>query len=873
MGKKFVYLFNEGNEKMKNLLGGKGANLSAMTKLGLPVPFGFTISTEACINYYATNQSISNDVINQVKKAVLVTEKRTGKMFGGNENPLLFSVRSGARVSMPGMMNTILNIGLNDVVAQKLAEKTNNTRFVYDSYRRLIMMFADVVKEYDRNLFENKLTEYKKSKGYTSDADLSGEDFVKITKEFKAIYKKLAKTDFPQDPFVQLFEAVGAVFRSWNSERAQVYRKLNDIPHTWGTAVNVQSMVFGNMGETSGTGVAFTRNPSTGENVLYGEYLMNAQGEDVVAGIRTPNPISHLKEQNEKLYNEFLSICKKLEHYFKDMQDMEFTIEDGKLYMLQTRSGKRTAQAALKIAIDLVNEKLITKKEALLKIDPKSLDALLHPTFKAQALSSAKEIASGLPASPGAATGVIALTPVQAEKYKESGKNVILVREETNPEDIAGMVASKGVLTATGGMTSHAAVVARGIGISCVAGCSTVHINDGQLSIGGYKFKEGDYLSINGSTGKVYAGVIETEEAQITSDFATIMSWADEIAKLKVYTNADNKRDTLRALELGAQGIGLVRTEHMFFETDRIKAVREMILATTSLEREKALNKVLPMQKKDFTEIFTALNGKPATIRFLDIPLHEFLPKEDEEIRALSKGLGKTFEELKNVVSSLSEFNPMMGFRGCRLSIVMPEIAVMQTRAVIEAAIEVQRKTGTAVNPEIMVPLIVDVKELLYMKDIIQKTADKIIADNKVNISYKIGTMVETPRAAITTEQFAKHVDFISFGTNDLTQMTFGFSRDDVGHFIGHYNNLHLLDYDPFARIDENGVGQLIEKCLRAARAVDKNFKAGICGEHGGEPNSIAFAHNVGITYVSCSPYRVPIARLSVAQAQIKNPK
>ena len=873
MGKKFVYLFNEGNEKMKNLLGGKGANLSAMTKLGLPVPFGFTISTEACINYYATNQSISNDVINQVKKAVLVTEKRTGKMFGGNENPLLFSVRSGARVSMPGMMNTILNIGLNDVVAQKLAEKTNNTRFVYDSYRRLIMMFADVVKEYDRNLFENKLTEYKKSKGYTSDADLSGEDFVKITKEFKAIYKKLAKTDFPQDPFVQLFEAVGAVFRSWNSERAQVYRKLNDIPHTWGTAVNVQSMVFGNMGETSGTGVAFTRNPSTGENVLYGEYLMNAQGEDVVAGIRTPNPISHLKEQNEKLYNEFLSICKKLEHYFKDMQDMEFTIEDGKLYMLQTRSGKRTAQAALKIAIDLVNEKLITKKEALLKIDPKSLDALLHPTFKAQALSSAKEIASGLPASPGAATGVIALTPVQAEKYKESGKNVILVREETHPEDIAGMVASKGVLTATGGMTSHAAVVARGIGISCVAGCSTVHINDGQLSIGGYKFKEGDYLSINGSTGKVYAGVIETEEAQITSDFATIMSWADEIAKLKVYTNADNKRDTLRALELGAQGIGLVRTEHMFFETDRIKAVREMILATTSLEREKALNKVLPMQKKDFTEIFTALNGKPATIRFLDIPLHEFLPKEDEEIRALSKGLGKTFEELKNVVSSLSEFNPMMGFRGCRLSIVMPEIAVMQTRAVIEAAIEVQRKTGTAVNPEIMVPLIVDVKELLYMKDIIQKTADKIIADNKVNISYKIGTMVETPRAAITTEQFAKHVDFISFGTNDLTQMTFGFSRDDVGHFIGHYNNLHLLDYDPFARIDENGVGQLIEKCLRAARAVDKNFKAGICGEHGGEPNSIAFAHNVGITYVSCSPYRVPIARLSVAQAQIKNPK
>ena len=872
MAKKYVYLFKEGNAKMRNLLGGKGANLAEMTNLGLPVPQGFTVTTEACNKYYKDNETISDDIVKQIEVALVKTEKVTGKTFGSKENPLLVSVRSGARASMPGMMDTILNLGLNDEVVEGLANLTNNTRFAYDSYRRFITMFADVVMGVDRLKFEAAMDKIKEAKGYEKDTDLTADDLKKLVKDFKAIYKKELKHDFPQDPRTQLFEAVKAVFRSWNNPRAEVYRRMNDIPREWGTAVNVQSMVFGNMGETSGTGVAFTRNPATGEKALYGEYLMNAQGEDVVAGIRTPSPISHLKEQNVDLYNQFVSICNKLEKHYKDMQDMEFTIENGKLYMLQTRNGKRTAAAALQIAIDLVNEGMITKKEALLKIEPKSLDALLHPTFDADALKKAKAIATGLAASPGAACGVIALTPDKAKEFKKAGKKVVLVRSETSPEDIEGMAAALGVLTATGGMTSHAAVVARGMGTACVAGCKQLSVREdkNEISVAGQILKEGDYIAIDGSTGKIYAQEIKTCEAEITGNFATIMSWADEVAKVQVRANADNERDAKRALSLGATGIGLCRTEHMFFEASRIKAVREMIIALDAQAREKALNKILPMQKGDFVSMFKVMNGLPVTIRFLDPPLHEFLPHEAAEQKELAKELGKTYQEIKDIVDGLSEFNPMMGFRGCRLSIVMPEIAKMQTTAVIEAAIECIKKDKIDVHPEIMVPLVGDVKEFLYVKNIIKTTADELIAKSKIDLTYKIGTMIEIPRAAITSAEIAKEAQFFSFGTNDLTQMTFGFSRDDAGKFIGDYYDKRVLEYDPFVRIDEKGVGHLMQYTVKNARAVDKNFKIGICGEQGADPLSVEFAHRSGITYVSCSPFRVPIARLAAAQAAIK---
>ena len=872
MAKKYVYLFKEGNAKMRNLLGGKGANLAEMTNLGLPVPQGFTVTTEACNKYYKDNETISDDIVKQIEVALVKTEKVTGKTFGSKENPLLVSVRSGARASMPGMMDTILNLGLNDEVVEGLAALTNNTRFAYDSYRRFITMFADVVMGVDRLKFEHAMDKIKEAKGYEKDTDLTADDLKKLVKDFKAIYKKELKHDFPQDPRTQLFEAVKAVFRSWNNPRAEVYRRMNDIPREWGTAVNVQSMVFGNMGETSGTGVAFTRNPATGEKALYGEYLMNAQGEDVVAGIRTPSPISHLKEQNVDLYNQFVAICNKLEKHYKDMQDMEFTIENGKLYMLQTRNGKRTAAAALQIAIDLVNEGMITKKEALLKIEPKSLDALLHPTFDAEALKKAKVVATGLAASPGAACGVIALSPDKAKELKKAGNKVVLVRSETSPEDIEGMAAALGVLTATGGMTSHAAVVARGMGTACVAGCKQLSVREEkkEISLAGQILKEGDYIAIDGSTGKIYAQEIKTCEAEITGNFATIMSWADELAKVKVRANADNERDAKRALSLGATGIGLCRTEHMFFEASRIKAVREMIIAQDSQAREKALNKILPMQKGDFVAMFKVMNGLPVTIRFLDPPLHEFLPHEVAEQKELAKELGKTYQEIKDIVDGLSEFNPMMGFRGCRLSIVMPEIAKMQTTAVIEAAIECVKKNKIDVHPEIMVPLVGDVKEFLYVKNIIKTTADELIAKAKIDLTYKIGTMIEIPRAAITSAEIAKEAQFFSFGTNDLTQMTFGFSRDDAGKFIGDYYDKRVLEYDPFVRIDEKGVGHLMQYTVKNARAVDKNFKIGICGEQGADPLSVEFAHKSGITYVSCSPFRVPIARLAAAQAAIR---
>ena len=872
MAKKYVYLFKEGNAKMRNLLGGKGANLAEMTNIGLPVPQGFTVTTEACNKYYKDNETISDDIIKQIEVALVKTEKITGKTFGSKENPLLVSVRSGARASMPGMMDTILNLGLTDEVVEGLAELTNNTRFAYDSYRRFITMFADVVMGVDRLKFEAAMDKMKEAKGYEKDTDLTADDLKKLVKEFKAIYKKELKQDFPQEPKVQLFEAVKAVFRSWNNPRAEVYRRMNDIPREWGTAVNVQSMVFGNMGESSGTGVAFTRNPATGENALYGEYLMNAQGEDVVAGIRTPSPISHLKEQNEDLYNQFVAICNKLEKHYKDMQDMEFTIENGKLYMLQTRNGKRTAAAALKIAIDLVNEGRITKKEALLKIEPKSLDALLHPTFDAAALKKAKVVATGLAASPGAACGQIALDPETAKEMAKAGKKVVLVRNETSPEDIEGMAAAQGVLTATGGMTSHAAVVARGMGTACVAGCKQLSVREAkkEISLAGKILKEGDFVAIDGSTGNIYAEQIKTADAEITGDFATIMSWADELAKVKVRANADNERDAERALSLGATGIGLCRTEHMFFEANRIKAVREMIIATDSEAREKALNKILPMQKGDFVAMFKVMNGLPMTIRFLDPPLHEFLPHTEAEQKELAKDLGKTYQQIKDVVDGLSEFNPMMGFRGCRLSIVMPEIAKMQTTAVIEAAIECVKKHKIDVHPEIMVPLIGDVKEFLYVKNIITTTADELIAKAGIQLEYKVGTMIEIPRAAITSAEIAKEAQFFSFGTNDLTQMTYGFSRDDAGKFIGEYYDKRVLEYDPFVRIDEKGVGYLMQHTVKNARAVDKNFKCGICGEQGADPLSVEFAHRSGITYVSCSPFRVPIARLAAAQAAIK---
>ena len=872
--KKYVYLFKEAKGGNKALFGGKGANLAEMTRIGLPVPQGFTITTEACTKYYEDGKKINEGIMAQIYQKLAQIEKMTGKTFGDPNNPLLVSVRSGARVSMPGMMDTILNLGLNDEVVEGLAKLTNNPRFAYDSYRRFIQMFSDVVMQQDKSKYERILDEIKEKKGVQYDKDLSADDLKEIVKLFKKLYKEGQKQEFPQEPKVQLIEAVKAVFRSWDNERANVYRRMHDIPYNWGTAVNVQSMVFGNMGEDSGTGVAFTRNPATGENALYGEYLMNAQGEDVVAGIRTPQPIAKLEEQNPEVYKEFVAIATKLEDHYKDMQDMEFTIERGKLYMLQTRNGKRTAKAALKIAVDLVKEGKISEKDALLMIDPKQLDALLHPTFDDAAVKKAKVIGEALPASPGAASGKICFT---AEKAKEQGKKdkVVLVRLETSPEDIEGMAASQGILTARGGMTSHAAVVARGMGTCCVAGCSALKFSDDgkSFTLGGKTYKEGDVISFDGSTGKIYDGPIATESAKIVGEFATIMEWADKYRKLQIRTNADNPRDAAVAFSFGAEGVGLCRTEHMFFEADRIPAVREMIVSTTVEERQKALKKLLPMQKKDFKGIFKAMKGKPVTIRFLDPPLHEFLPHEDDEIRALAKEMKLSFEALKATVESLHEFNPMMGHRGLRLAVTYPEIARMQTEAVITAAIEVEKEEGFKVVPEIMIPLTCDSKEFKYVKDIVTDTADKVIADHKVEMTYKVGTMIEIPRAAITADQIAKYAEFFSFGTNDLTQMTYGFSRDDAGKFLDVYYEKKIFESDPFARLDQNGVGKLVRIATELGRSTRPDIKLGICGEHGGDPTSVEFCHRIGLNYVSCSPYRVPIARLAAAQANIKYPR
>lgn len=871
--KQFVYLFNEGNASMKNLLGGKGANLAEMTSLGIPVPQGFTVTTEACNKYYEDGKLISQDIINEIYEKLKVLEEETGKKFGSVTNPLLVSVRSGARVSMPGMMDTILNLGLNDDSVEALAKLTNNERFAYDSYRRFIQMFSDVVMGVEKRLFEDLIDKVKAKKGVYFDTDLDANDLKKLVLEFKNLYKKEKNEDFPTDPKVQLIEAITAVFRSWDNPRAIVYRRLNDIPGEWGTAVNVQQMVFGNKGETSGTGVAFSRNPATGENKIYGEYLMNAQGEDVVAGIRTPQPISKLEEQNPKIYNQFVNIVNKLEKHYRDMQDMEFTIEDEVLYFLQTRNGKRTAQAALKIAVDLVNENMLSKEESILKVEPKQLDTLLHPTFDMENLKTVKAVAKGLPASPGAACGKIAFTAEEAKERNGNGEKVVLVRLETSPEDIEGMIASEGILTVRGGMTSHAAVVARGMGTCCVAGCSSIKVNENNrtLEINGNLLTDNDYISIDGSTGNVYSGEVKTVLPEITGYFATFMGWADEIRKLGVRTNADTPKDTRQAIHFGAEGIGLCRTEHMFFAEDRIAAVREMIVAKSLEQREKALNKILPMQREDFIKMYEELQGKPANIRLLDPPLHEFLPTEEQDIVALAKEMNIKVDDLRNTINDLHEFNPMMGHRGCRLDVSYPEIAKMQTRAIIEAAICVKKGKGYDVKPEIMIPLVGEIKELKYVKDLIVKEATSIIEESGIDLEYKIGTMIEIPRAAITADEIAKEAEFFSFGTNDLTQMTFGFSRDDAGKFLKDYYDKKIYEQDPFAKLDQKGVGSLIKVAIEKAKSTRPNLKLGVCGEHGGDPSSVEFFHNVGLDYVSCSPFRVPVARLAAAQAQVKN--
>ena len=871
--KQYVYLFNEGNASMKNLLGGKGANLSEMTILGIPVPQGFTVTTEACNKYYEDDKKISQDIIEEIENKMSELEKITGKKFGSLENPLLVSVRSGARVSMPGMMDTILNLGLNDESVEAMAKLTNNPRFAYDSYRRFIQMFADVVMGVEKRLFEDLLDEVKEEKGYKIDTDLTAEDLKDLVVKFKALYKKEKGEDFPSNPKEQLIEAVTAVFRSWNNPRAIVYRRLNDIPGEWGTAVNVQEMVFGNKGETSGTGVAFSRNPANGDNELYGEYLMNAQGEDVVAGIRTPEPISHLEAQNPTIYKQFTDIVNTLEKHYRDMQDMEFTIEDGKLYFLQTRNGKRTAQAALKIAVDLVEEGMLTKEEAILKVEPKQLDTLLHPAFASDGLKEAKIVAKGLPASPGAACGKIAFTAEEAKERKANGEKVVLVRLETSPEDIEGMIAAEGILTVRGGMTSHAAVVARGMGTCCVAGCGELKVNEEAktLEVDGKVYTDNDFISIDGSTGHIYAEQVKTVSPEITGHFATFMGWADEIRKLKVRTNADTPRDTKQAVEFGAEGIGLCRTEHMFFAEDRILAVREMILAKNEDSRRVALEKLLPMQREDFIGIYEALEERPATIRFLDPPLHEFLPSEEEDINALAKEIGVSPAEIKNVVAELHEFNPMMGHRGCRLAVSYPEIAEMQTRAVIEAAIEVKKNKGYNIVPEIMIPLIGEIKELKYVKNVVVETAKTVMEEKGVQLDYKVGTMIEIPRAALTADKIAEEAEFFSFGTNDLTQMTFGFSRDDAAKFLKDYYEKGIYEQDPFAKLDQEGVGELMRIACEKGKATRPDIKLGICGEHGGDPSSVEFCHNLGLNYVSCSPYRVPLARLAAAQAQVKN--
>jgi pyruvate,orthophosphate dikinase len=867
---KYVYLFKEGNASMKNLLGGKGANLAEMTGLGLPVPRGFTVTTEACTRYYSDGKIIAKDIEDQIYEYLEKMEALVEKQFGNPENPLLVSVRSGARASMPGMMDTILNLGLNDTVVEGLAKLTNNPRFAYDSYRRFIHMFSDVVMGIEKNKFEHILEHMKEAKGVHLDTELDANDLKELVKKYHELYNKEKGEPFPQEPRKQLLEAVKAVFRSWDNPRAIVYRRLNDIPGDWGTAVNVQEMVYGNMGEDSGTGVAFTRNPSTGEKKLYGEFLMNAQGEDVVAGIRTPQSIDQLKDTNPAAYNQFVDIAAKLENHYRDMQDMEFTIERGKLFMLQTRNGKRTAQAALKIAVDLVNEGMLSKEEAIHKVDPKQLDSLLHPNFETKSLKAAKPIAKGLPASPGAATGKVYFTAEDAVAAYESGeKLVVLVRLETSPEDIEGMHVSQGILTARGGMTSHAAVVARGMGTCCVAGCGEIKIKEEEkifIDKDGNTYKEGDWISLDGSTGNVYAGKLPTVDPELTGDFGTFMEWADELRTLKVRTNADTPADAAQARKFGAEGIGLCRTEHMFFEGERIKAMREMIVARTEDQRRKALDKLLPMQRGDFEGLFREMKGYPVTIRYLDPPLHEFLPQEDEDIEILSKEMGMSFDELKAIVASLHEFNPMMGHRGCRLAVSYPEIAEMQTRAVIEAAINVN-KEGMNVVPEIMIPLVGDIKELKFVKEIVVKTADAIIKEAGVSLEYKVGTMIEIPRAALTADEIAKEAEFFSFGTNDLTQMTFGFSRDDAGRFLEDYYAKKIYESDPFAKLDQTGVGKLVEMAAKLGRQTRPDIKLGICGEHGGEPSSVEFCHRTGLNYVSCSPFRVPIARLAAAQA------
>ena len=874
MSKKYVYLFKEADGDRKDLFGGKGANLAKMTSFGMPVPPGFTITTEACTRYYDDGEKLDDEIVKEIFSTLALVEKDVGKKFGDEKNPFLVSVRSGARASMPGMMDTILNLGLNDVSVKGLAAKTNNPRFAYDCYRRFIQMFSDVVMGVSKSEFEKIIDEVKEAKGVKMDTDLTAEDLQELIKRFKDVYKKAMKADFPQDPKVQLVEAVKAVFRSWNNDRAIIYRRENDIPGSWGTAVNVQSMVFGNMGETSGTGVAFTRNPATGENHIYGEYLMNAQGEDVVAGIRTPLSIDHLAQTNLAVYNQFVSIAKTLEEKNKDMQDMEFTIEEGRLYMLQTRNGKRTATAAVRIACDMVDEGMITEKEALLKIEPKQLDALLHPQFDAAALKKAKPIAKGLPASPGAACGKITFSAEEAVERKNAGEKVVLVRLETSPEDIEGMYAAEGVLTARGGMTSHAAVVARGMGECCVAGCGDLKIDEEkrEVYISGKKYTAEDYICLDGATGNVYAGQLPTVEPEVTGNFARIMEWADKYRALQVRTNADTPHDAQQAYDFGAEGIGLCRTEHMFFAEDRIMAMREMIVSKTAEERERALAKILPMQRGDFIGLYKAMKGKPVTIRFLDPPLHEFVPNKPEEIKALAKEMGITYDELSATITSLHEANPMMGHRGCRLSITFPEIARMQTRAVIEAAITVN-KEGYNVVPEIMIPLVGDVKELKFVKNIVVETAEKVMDEQNMKIVYHIGTMIEIPRAALTADEIAKEAEFFSFGTNDLTQMTFGFSRDDAGKFLGDYYKKKIFESDPFARLDQVGVGKLMKIAIEGGKATRPNIKLGICGEHGGDPSTIEFCHNIGLTYVSCSPFRVPIARLAAAQANINNPR
>ena len=871
---KYVYLFSEGNGSMRELLGGKGANLAEMTNLGMPVPCGFTITTEACTRYYDDGRAIAPEIQEEILAYLSKLEEETGKTFGDPENPLLVSVRSGARASMPGMMDTILNLGLNDAVAEGMAKLTSNPRFVYDAYRRFIQMFSDVVMELPKEKFEEYLSLMKEDRGVQLDSQLGAEDLKELVGQFKDYYRARMGRDFPDDPKEQLMESVKAVFRSWDNPRANTYRRMNDIPYSWGTAVNVQTMVFGNMGDDSGTGVAFTRDPATGEKKLYGEFLMNAQGEDVVAGIRTPQTIDHLKETNEAVYNEFVAIANRLEQHYKDMQDMEFTIEKGKLYMLQTRNGKRTAQAALKIAVALVEEGLCTKEEALLKIEPRQLDALLHPRFDEKALKAAKPVATGLPASPGAACGAVYFT---AEKAKEMAKQgpVLLVRSETSPEDIEGMQASEGILTGRGGRTSHAAVVARGMGTCCVAGCSAlqIHEEEGYLTVHGNRVREGDFMSIDGATGNVYLGKLPTVEAEVAGEFATVMEWADHVRKLKVRANADNPRDAATALKFGAEGIGLCRTEHMFFEADRIPAVREMILSKTEEQRRKALAKLLPMQRSDFEGIFKAMLGKPVTIRLLDPPLHEFLPTADEDIQALAADMGIPFGELKAVVNNLHEVNPMLGLRGCRLPICYPEIGEMQTQAIIEAAIAVMKETGQDIIPEIMVPLVSSGGEIRTLRKLITTTADSIIAKSGVKLTYRVGTMIELPRAAVSADRIAKEAEFFSFGTNDLTQMSYGLSRDDAGKFLPIYLDKKIYESDPFERFDVLGTGRLVEYAAKLGRQARPDLHLGVCGEHGGDPVSIEFFHQAGMDYVSCSPFRVPIARLAAAQAQLKYPR